>query len=56
MLPVFLVAVGDGDSADFTYLPLAIQSRVKGTDSSFLPQVLRTLFHILCYHVCFFFC
>ncbi|KAJ4808089.1 LisH domain and HEAT repeat-containing protein KIAA1468 [Rhynchospora pubera] len=30
MLPVFLVAVGDGDSADFTFLPLAIQSRVKG--------------------------
>jgi hypothetical protein len=31
MLPVFLVAVGDADSADFTFLPLAIQSRVKGT-------------------------
>ncbi|XP_078153215.1 HEAT repeat-containing protein isoform X2 [Carex rostrata] len=30
MLPVFLVAVGDGDSADLTFLPLAIQSRVKG--------------------------
>ncbi|XP_072993401.1 uncharacterized protein [Typha latifolia] len=30
MLPVFLVAVGDSDSADFTFFPLAIQSRIKG--------------------------
>ncbi|XP_008810046.2 RAB11-binding protein RELCH homolog isoform X2 [Phoenix dactylifera] len=30
MLPVFLVAVGDSDSADLTFFPSAIQSRIKG--------------------------
>uniref|UniRef100_A0A0D9V1J2 LisH domain-containing protein n=1 Tax=Leersia perrieri TaxID=77586 RepID=A0A0D9V1J2_9ORYZ len=30
MLPVFLVAAGDIDSSDFTYFPLATQSRVRG--------------------------
>ncbi|KAJ6803207.1 lisH domain and HEAT repeat-containing protein KIAA1468-like protein [Iris pallida] len=30
MLPVFLVAVGDGDSADLSFFPYNIQSRVKG--------------------------
>lgn len=30
MLPVFLVAVGDSDSADLNFFPSAIQSRIKG--------------------------
>ncbi|KAL6884533.1 hypothetical protein ACP4OV_010469 [Aristida adscensionis] len=30
MLPVFLVAAGDTDSADFTYFPLSIQPKVRG--------------------------
>nr|CAB3502343.1 unnamed protein product [Digitaria exilis] len=30
MLPVFLVAAGDIDSADFTYFPLSVQPKVRG--------------------------
>nr|CAD1834951.1 unnamed protein product [Ananas comosus var. bracteatus] len=30
MLPVFLAAIGDSESADFTFFPLAIQSKVQG--------------------------
>ncbi|OAY68909.1 LisH domain and HEAT repeat-containing protein, partial [Ananas comosus] len=30
MLPVFLAAIGDSESADFTFFPLAVQSKVQG--------------------------
>lgn len=52
MLPVFLVAVGDGDSADLTFLPLAIQSRVKGNDFLFRPSSFRTLLYPLSPWLC----
>lgn len=34
MLPVFLVAAGDIDSADFTYFPLSVQPKVRGKHTS----------------------
>ncbi|THU71901.1 hypothetical protein C4D60_Mb04t06400 [Musa balbisiana] len=30
MLPVFLIAVGNGDGADLTFFPLSMKSRIKG--------------------------
>jgi len=36
MLPVFLVAVGDSDSADLSFFPPSIHSRIKGADLHFL--------------------
>lgn len=36
MLPVFLVAVGDCDSADLTFFPPSSYSRIKGTYSVFV--------------------
>lgn len=36
MLPVFLAAIGDSESADFTFFPLAVQSKVQGIKRKYL--------------------